>query len=593
MRLVSKRISLIIFSTILVSVFTLSTYFIYFIKDYSYVGIRAKYQDNTWIVKRVFANGIANEFGITEGMEIIDIDGKPLSSNEILNKWLVVEHINSIGILEKGSYQQINFKSNMSNKKVLILIFIMLVLILNVIYFIARKGIYSRKTLNFYVFCIVFCYCVLCIVPSSMGNMLGRQILIGTLSILPILFFYILLYFVNALKNKCMILIKGVLYVFAFINILLCVLNTITNLPYLAKEYLSLIPIYFCVFFCLISSIGYSFFCFVTRINKLTCGRKLCLLVSTSFLPLLIFYMLPLKYKVPFEVLLLFLINIIITIIYMLRVTKSIMIQVNISKTISIITVALYLAFLFVMLVYIREYIPLSLVILMAFLFYYIAAVMVYDFFTFLSFNKKEIEDINMFYAQEKERENISNYIHDEIIQDITYYSLKLMNERDYINRKQVMNVLDDVIDTLRELCSYIYPIMIEEVGLIQTISKLIEEFMKKYIVNINFIVCKFDEEKFNMEEKNFIFRAIRELINNSIKHGKSRNINVNIYEVEEYVIFKVKDDGKYVVGGEDNIKHFGLNSISEKTTMLDGIIEINIEDGTEIKIKLPRGWVS
>lgn len=72
-----QKKSMIIFSVILVAILVLSTYLLSFIKEYSYIGIRAKEQDNMWVVKRVFANGIANELGITEGMEIVDINGKP------------------------------------------------------------------------------------------------------------------------------------------------------------------------------------------------------------------------------------------------------------------------------------------------------------------------------------------------------------------------------------------------------------------------------------------------------------------------------------------------------------------------------------
>jgi two-component system, NarL family, sensor histidine kinase ComP len=90
------------------------------------------------------------------------------------------------------------------------------------------------------------------------------------------------------------------------------------------------------------------------------------------------------------------------------------------------------------------------------------------------------------------------------------------------------------------------------------------------------------------------VFRMIKELIHNSIKHASPSTITVSILESAGVLIIKVQDDGR---GFEMSVHEalskqssIGLASIEKKVNLLSGILDISSEQniGTSIMIKLP-----
>lgn len=189
------------------------------------------------------------------------------------------------------------------------------------------------------------------------------------------------------------------------------------------------------------------------------------------------------------------------------------------------------------------------------------------------------------FVATELEREEIATFIHDTTIQKVIYYK-KQLEISEQINRIALLEMLDDIVFELRDLCSNIYPLMVHELGLKESITSILNQFMKMETVSI-MTTFSIDEEKVNDKVGTFVLRTVKELVNNSILHGNAREITVDLSTKEKILSIVVIDDGIFKGNYQSNEHHFGLNRIVEKVHLLGGTVQINIEP-TSVKIRIP-----
>lgn len=589
MRYIFKEKMVIINTMVICLLFFMFCFFIGKVNNSPYIGIRASNSDGRWKIERIFNNGLAANKNISLGSEIVKLDDKPAYRNKIMNKWLIVEQVNKIEINEKGVSRTITFEGKSNNSYYMMSIFLLLIVFSILIFKISKNGIYSLKTMLYYCFCVVLFILLILVVPSSIGIGYARILLIFAVSAIPIILINLLFIFIGINKIPKVKLINKILLGILIINTILAIINYLYDIDYIFSEYLSLGPIYYVVLFSILISVIISVYCWRNKIVEKNVYKNIIYLIITGVLPLLIFYILPIKYNTSYLVLIIFIGNIVIAFFNLLVLSRSIRINFNVSNKICYILFSIYLTIVTISLISFNKEIPFIYIGIVAFFEYYYILMMLVRVIILTNYKKNSISDVELFIAEEKERENISTFIHDNIIQDIIYISLRLQERKEVISKDEVIEILDDVIYSLRELCTEIYPIMISEIGLEKTIKHFINDFMKKHNVKVNMIVNSFSEKNLSTEEKNFILRSIKELINNSIKHGKAKIIYVILHEKIDEFVFIVKDDGIYLNNEQPDVNHFGLGKIKEKVRLLNGKLLISIDNGTEIKIVLPR----
>ena len=69
------------------------------------------------------------------------------------------------------------------------------------------------------------------------------------------------------------------------------------------------------------------------------------------------------------------------------------------------------------------------------------------------------------------------------------------------------------------------------------------------------------------------IYRAIQELVNNAVRHGRPRRIAVSVRLLTAEVVLNVTDDGRGMEAG--GARGYGLTGLSERLTALNGALEI------------------
>ncbi|MBD8114228.1 sensor histidine kinase (plasmid) [Priestia aryabhattai] len=220
---------------------------------------------------------------------------------------------------------------------------------------------------------------------------------------------------------------------------------------------------------------------------------------------------------------------------------------------------------------------------------------------------KTRVQNWNQFNHQviqslEKERKRLSIFLHDEILQSL----ILQLNEVRIMQTKRNFSVtlldemddqLEGMIYNIRKMCHDLHPIIVEDLGLEPSLQSLKREFELNYsiLIHVQFN-CEFKIISKNHEIQ--VYRIIKELLNNAVKHSKGKNIKVLILEENGFYQCSVKDDG---IGFDvpDNFfdfskgNHLGLLTIHRQIAELNGSMRISSDkgQGTFVTFTIPLDW--
>ena len=92
------------------------------------------------------------------------------------------------------------------------------------------------------------------------------------------------------------------------------------------------------------------------------------------------------------------------------------------------------------------------------------------------------------------------------------------------------------------------------------------------------------------------VFRAVRELLFNVVKHATANQVEVSITRNAEHLVISVQDDGVGMPAGATSApsgaEGFGLFSIKERLNHFGGHLRVHSEpcQGTRIVMEIPVG---
>lgn len=205
--------------------------------------------------------------------------------------------------------------------------------------------------------------------------------------------------------------------------------------------------------------------------------------------------------------------------------------------------------------------------------------------------------------AEERERHRIAGALHDDLGQVLALAKMKLgalrravTGTRMEATAEEARALIDQAILSSRNLTFDLSPPVLYELGFEAAV-----EWLGERVEEDSGIVFHLNREgppPFLREELAvFLFRAVRELLNNVIKHSGAKSVTVTVQRRGGEAEVIVRDDGAGLgtawVGGQmDWTRGFGLFSIRERLEDLGGRLEVESCDagGAEIRIWLPVG---
>jgi len=201
--------------------------------------------------------------------------------------------------------------------------------------------------------------------------------------------------------------------------------------------------------------------------------------------------------------------------------------------------------------------------------------------------------------AQEAERQRLARQMHDGPAQALanfilqTEIAVRLFDMDQAKAREELINLKASATSAFQKVRDFIFelrPMMLDDLGLSPTLSRYMEAFKEQTGSEVRLNVSGL-EQRLESYIEVMIFRAIQELINNSITHGQASQVRVQVDASELEVRISVEDNGKgFDTGILGEGGGLGLKLIKDRVDMLGGKIDIHsaIGKGTHITFQVP-----
>jgi signal transduction histidine kinase len=200
--------------------------------------------------------------------------------------------------------------------------------------------------------------------------------------------------------------------------------------------------------------------------------------------------------------------------------------------------------------------------------------------------------------VQETERLDMAREIHDGPLQDITALLQQIhmfLEEGEDIRARipKVEYLARTVVRELRGLCDELAPPWVElNVG--NALTELAERLSQNYEVRVS--VDADDLIDLGSERTLSLVRIFQEAVSNAVRHGDATEIQGQMLEDGDRIVFEVRDNGKGFDAGFDHETlrvegHRGLANMTERMLLMGGTLEVESKtgEGTCIRCVMKR----
>lgn len=200
--------------------------------------------------------------------------------------------------------------------------------------------------------------------------------------------------------------------------------------------------------------------------------------------------------------------------------------------------------------------------------------------------------------AQEQERQRVANELHDSVgqtlslIKNRTYLAIESLGSPEE-RRMQLEGMLElsgEAINEVRRIVHNLRPLHIEELGLTNALSSLIQRVGESSALELQVQIENIDDAV-APGQVTHVYRLMQEALNNVIKHAQATQVKVEVIRDLHAVIIMVHDNGRgFSADAQTLHRGLGLTSMSERAQMLHGRFEVRSapEAGTTLRVELP-----
>jgi ligand-binding sensor domain-containing protein/signal transduction histidine kinase len=194
-----------------------------------------------------------------------------------------------------------------------------------------------------------------------------------------------------------------------------------------------------------------------------------------------------------------------------------------------------------------------------------------------------------------EERNRLARDLHDSAKQKAFAALAQLATARGILNGhgdsvalhlNEAENLVTDVIQELTFLVQEIYPIALQEKGLVNILREYVFEWENRNDTTIQLVTR--NEQRLPLEVEQALYRVAQEALANVARHSHARRVDVSLVYNGDSVQLSVSDDG---CGFDINVKHgMGLRSIRERVSSIRGTAQIQSAPGhgTRLLVQVP-----
>jgi PAS domain S-box-containing protein len=206
--------------------------------------------------------------------------------------------------------------------------------------------------------------------------------------------------------------------------------------------------------------------------------------------------------------------------------------------------------------------------------------------------------------AQEKERLEISRYLHDQVAQDLSTLRIGCETLFDsqpaapvVVRQKvtEMSGILQKTISAVRNLSYDLRPPGMDHLGLARTLLQYCDDFSKKHNLQIDYHSAGMEDLKTDYETEINLFRVAQEALNNINLHAAASRVTIRLVASFPRIIMRIEDNGKgFDVEGSlikaAGERRMGLGNMQERVRLLNGNLKIQSrpQAGTKILVEIP-----
>ncbi|MFC6334913.1 sensor histidine kinase [Paenibacillus septentrionalis] len=216
------------------------------------------------------------------------------------------------------------------------------------------------------------------------------------------------------------------------------------------------------------------------------------------------------------------------------------------------------------------------------------------------SAKNRQLLGLKIILAQEEERKRIAREIHDGPAQTLANLALRteiaerMAAKQDYdliqVELSDLKGQVRSGLEEIRKIIFNLRPMALDDLGLIPTLRKLLQDFEEKTKIHTIFEVSG-KEVRLSSSMEAAIYRLTQEALSNVQKHASASRVTIMLSFRVNNLQIKVKDNGRgFIRMPSTDQQHYGIIGMYERVELLEGVIDIQseVDKGTEITIEIP-----
>lgn len=200
--------------------------------------------------------------------------------------------------------------------------------------------------------------------------------------------------------------------------------------------------------------------------------------------------------------------------------------------------------------------------------------------------------------VREEERMNIARDIHDDLGQQLTAIKIALFRLSDLLSDsenasgivKEIIKMSGEAMNSVKDISARLRPAVLDDMGLVEAMRWLIEEFEGRYSLRVNAELPEFVEIT-DARISTHLFRIFQETLTNIARHASATSVKVKFRTIGKNIYLRVEDNGKGISPIDTRTTlNLGLLGIKERTSMMGGRFTISSQHGagTVIEVEIP-----
>jgi signal transduction histidine kinase len=207
----------------------------------------------------------------------------------------------------------------------------------------------------------------------------------------------------------------------------------------------------------------------------------------------------------------------------------------------------------------------------------------------------------HVFEIQDDERRQIARDLHDEIGQAFTSLLVhsRVLEDAESLEEarsqaRELRRVGGEVYDQIRSLARGLHPTVLDDLGLLEAVRRLTEDFEAVHDTKIRLQITGFGTQRLDRKVEATVYRVVQESLTNCAKYAQATNIDVTLVRQPHDVSAVIADNGRGFdvdqVMQSPQQPAFGLTNMRERALLINGslLVRSHPGGGTIVTLKIP-----